>query len=116
MTAQPPWAPTARLWLLAFDVADAKVRRRLERLFKRFGFQSTQYSLRLSMLTPGELTRLKGSLRAFSEEELHLILLPLGAAPPSPFVWGQPLGLSQRAWNEEPGGPPCLHVDYPPHA
>ena len=116
MTAPAPWAPTARLWLLAFDVSDAKVRRRLEKVFKRFGFQATQYSLRLSMLTPGELARLKAELRLLSEEELHVILLPLGSTPPRPLVWGGPLGLSQRAWNDSPGHPPCLHIGYPPDA
>lgn len=108
-----PWAPTARLWLLSFDISEPKQRRRFEKIMKGLGFVSTQYSLRLAMLTPGEVRRLKQALKTFPTEGFHAVLLPLGDRAPQALTWGTPLGMSQSPWGELPGHSPCLHVAYP---
>ena len=109
----PAWAPTATPWLLAFDIQDPKARRRLERLLVGLGFVSTQYSLRVAVLTPGELRRLKEGLRRFEGQVHHVVLLPLGEQAPKALVWGTPLGLAQVPWEGVPGHPSAIHVGYP---
>lgn len=108
-----PWAPTAFPWMISFDVREAKVRRRLERLLSGLGFLSTQYSLRVAMLTPGELRRLKEGLRALEGEGVHVLLLPLGKERGRGLTWGKPLGMLQLPWQAMPDHPPVLHVGYP---
>ena len=107
------WAPTATPWLLAFDIQEPKARRRLEKLLSGLGFLSTQYSLRVATLTPGELRRLKDGLRGFEGEIHHVVLLPLGEQAPKALVWGTPLGMSQVPWEGLPSHPGALHVGYP---
>ena len=108
-----PWAPTASHYLVLFDVSDAKVRYRLDRKLAEFGFLSPQFSVRMAVLTPGEVRRLKACFRLLGGEETHLILLPLGSNPPQAISWGRPLGISQLRWGQQPGHPPELHVGYP---
>jgi CRISPR/Cas system-associated endoribonuclease Cas2 len=96
-----------------FDVSGAKVRRRLDRTLAEFGFLAAQFSVRMAILTPGEVRRLKAFFRQIGSQEAYLILLPLGAHPPLASCWGQPLGASQLPWGQHPGHPPALYVAYP---
>ena len=54
-----PWAPTATHYLALFDVSDPKVRRRLDRKLAELGFLSPRFSVRMAVLTPGEVRQLK---------------------------------------------------------
>ena len=108
-----PWAPTASHYLVLFDVSDAKVRRQLDRKLAEFGFLSPQFSVRMAVLTPGEVRRLKAFFLRIGSTETYLILLPLGTHPPQAIWWGHPLGTSQLPWCQHPGHPPALHVAYP---
>ncbi len=109
----PRWAPTATPWLLAFDIQDPKARRKLEKLLGGLGFLSTQYSLRVATLTPGELRRLKEGLSHFKGQIHHVVLLPLGEQAPKALVWGVPLGASQIPWEGLSTHSGLLHVGYP---
>lgn len=107
------WAPTATLWLLAFDIREPKTRRRMDRLMARFGFMQNQYSLRLGWLTPGEVRRFKEALSNFDPSPHHVLLLPLGNSFPAALLWGKPLGAAQVAWDRVPENPPGIFIGFP---
>ena len=106
------WAPAARPYLLAFDLSDARDRRRLETWMKGLGFVQTQYSARVGWLTPGEVRRFREKLSQLKEAH-HVLLLPLGERLPKAIVEGEPLGISQKAWGNLPAQGPLILVGGP---
>lgn len=108
-----PWAPTASHYLVLFDISDAKVRRHLDKKLVGLGFLSPQFSVRMAVLTPGEVRELKAYFARIGSEGTHIILLPMGMNPPQAVWWGKPLGASHLPWGQQPGHPAALHVAYP---
>jgi len=100
--------------MLALDLADDKVRRRVERTLKGLGFRATQYSLRIGWLTPGELRRLKQALNHLLTGEHHVALIPLVQGREGAQTWGQPLGMGQIRLEEGLKHDSGWIVEYPP--
>ena len=66
---------------------------------------------RYPLLLPA--SRILGAVIPLALGGAMLARRPRGATPPRALCWGQPLGMSQLPWGQQPGHPPALHVAYP---